>query len=94
MARKAAVVITTTDSTCGCGCGAETAKGRRYKQGHDAKLRGILARAARAGQPVRVNGETKPAAEWLEGHGWPAPVRDAPKPRATKQAEAVNAPAA
>jgi hypothetical protein len=27
------------EGKCGCGCGAEVTKGRRFKQGHDMRLR-------------------------------------------------------
>jgi hypothetical protein len=71
------VVIEIPEGTCGDGCGQEVAKGRRYRQGHDAKLRGKLANAARQGQQVAIvrNGTrtTKAAADWLTGHGWPVP---------------------
>jgi hypothetical protein len=98
------LVIKTGDGLCGCGCGAELAKGRRYRQGHDAKLRGKLAAAARAGQEVAVgtNGSrvTKPAADWLREHGWPVPtVGDAagqakpkPKPKTRKASRVQRAP--
>lgn len=37
---------TTTTKTCECGCGAEVA--RRFKPGHDARLKGRLLRAAKS----------------------------------------------
>ncbi len=89
MPRKAAIVINAAEGLCGCGCGCgeRVASGRRFRQGHDARLRGKLAQAARDGNPVAIqDGEsktTKPAAEWLRLHNWPIPEPKAPKAKAT-----------
>lgn len=57
--------------TCACGCGAAVAVGSNFKQGHDARLKGQLLRAARgeaaAGEPHRTAGDAKrELREW----GW------------------------
>lgn len=80
------IVIAAKDGTCGDGCGQETNKGRRFKQGHDARLRSILVKAFHTGTPVAVNGTTHSAEALLKEHGFPIPsakVAKAPKP-ATK----------
>lgn len=46
--------------TCGCGCGAPVS--RRFKPGHDAKLKSVLLKAAREGD--------QSALRQLERHGW------------------------
>lgn len=45
--------------TCRCGCGAEVGKGSKFRPGHDARYKGILIRAAVAGDTIVVNGESK-----------------------------------
>jgi hypothetical protein len=40
------------DGLCTCGCGAPTAPKRLFRQGHDAKLKGALIQAYRAGDTV------------------------------------------
>jgi hypothetical protein len=73
------LTIKVAEGTCGDGCGQPVAKGRTFKQGHDAKLRGILGRAYKAGQTVAYNGKTSSAEAALKQHGFPIPP--APKPR-------------
>jgi hypothetical protein len=77
MARKKAVEITVHEGTCCCGCGEPVSKGRSFRQGHDARLKGILGRAHRGGIPVRIvadgSRETQTAAALLEAWGWPVP---------------------
>lgn len=84
MARTKAIVIEVKPGHCRCGCG--TAVARNYAQGHDAKLRGKLAAAAREGTPVAIVADgiktTKPAAAWLGEHGWPVPAPAQAKPKA------------
>lgn len=49
---------------CECGCGAAVT--RRFKPGHDQKLRGALVRAAKAGDAKAIAA--------LREHGWPVPA--------------------
>jgi hypothetical protein len=83
--RSRAVVLKVEDGRCGCGCGAEVA--RTFKQGHDARLKGILGRAHKGGQQVTIvsNGTrtSTGAQELLEARGWPVPAVPAPKAKAT-----------
>lgn len=50
------------DARCWCGCGGEVRPGRRWRQGHDARAKGIILRAVRAGktdglpEPLRAYG--------------------------------------
>lgn len=46
------LVIRTGDGFCACGCLERVATGRTFRPGHDARLKGALVRAARAGQSV------------------------------------------
>jgi hypothetical protein len=75
MARRKAVEIMVAEGTCGCGCGEPV--NRTFKQGHDARLRSILARAHRAGDPVRIVADgkrtTTTAQAHLKARGWPVP---------------------
>ena len=77
MARRKAIEIVVPDGTCGDGCGEPVAKGRRFRQGHDAKLKSVLLRAHRAGDPIRVVADgqrtTSTAKALLEERGWPSP---------------------
>ena len=85
----ATVTIKAPEGTCGCGCGAETAKGRSYKQGHDARLRSILGKAYKAGDDVSYNGKVTSAEVALKAHGFPIPP--AAKPRAKRTASKKTA---
>lgn len=78
----------TGERLCRCGCGTPVAAKRSFRQGHDAKLKGILGRALLNGVPVTVvvlDGETfshtpaAVAAEFLPGY-----VLGVAKPRSTK----------
>lgn len=44
---------------CRCGCGHAVAPKRNFRQGHDAKLKGILVRAHNANSPVTVEVDGK-----------------------------------
>lgn len=44
------LVIEVEEGTCGDGCGQEVNKGRSFKQGHDARLHSMLAKALKAGE--------------------------------------------
>jgi hypothetical protein len=76
MARRKAVEIVIADGTCACGCGESVT--RTFRQGHDQRLKGILGRAHRAGDPVRIVADgkrtTASAAALLEARGWPVPA--------------------
>jgi len=81
----ATVSIKVAEGTCGDGCGAEVSKGRRFRQGHDARLRGILGKAYKAGDTVNFNGKTSTAEAALKEHGFPIPPATKPrKPRTAK----------
>jgi hypothetical protein len=84
---KDEIELVVADGTCGDGCGAEVAKGRSFRQGHDAKLKGILGRAHKAGQSVAITSDgtrTSSSAEAvLVARGWPVPAVPAQKPKAT-----------
>lgn len=58
--QSSGVEIVVAEGTCGDGCGEPVAKGRSFKQGHDAKLRSILGRAHKAGQPVAITSDGHP----------------------------------
>lgn len=79
------LVIDVAEGQCLCGCGADISKGRRFRQGHDARLRGMLGRAFTAKVPVTVNGKRSTAASQLKAHSFPEPP--APKAKAEKKAE-------
>jgi hypothetical protein len=83
----APLVIDRAAGTCLCGCGEQTAPKRRYRQGHDARLRGLLGRAHTAGAPVLVNGKRRTARALLVAGGFPMPP--APKARKAKATAAV-----
>lgn len=51
-----------SEDRCGCGCGELVKPGSRFRQGHDARLKGDLLRAARAMKPFAI---TK-----LRAYGW------------------------
>jgi hypothetical protein len=79
----AQVVIKFTETTCNEGCGEEVNKGRRFKQGHDARLRSVLYKAQRAGDQVNVNGKKMSADEAIAQFEFPPPAEK--KPRAKKE---------
>jgi len=89
--RDGVLTITVPEGTCECGCGQEAK--RRFAQGHDARLRGILGRAYKAGVKVKVvqDGKTETfAADKLMGlHSFPLPP--ASKPKAAKKSTAPKA---
>lgn len=89
-----AISISYTDATCQDGCGAETAKGRRFKQGHDARLKSQLFKAIRSGDgALKVNGKATTAEAVLKANGWPqpAPKKAKPKRPASKTAKRTAA---
>ncbi len=81
------------EGLCDCGCG--TAVPRRFAQGHDAKLRGMLNKAFREGQAVKVVGYGKTlsytAEKLLTEHGFPIPRPKAPRKPRSKAATAKAA---
>lgn len=50
--RPEPVVVDLTTGHCACDCGGEVT--RRFRAGHDARLKSALRRAAAASQPVKV----------------------------------------
>jgi hypothetical protein len=81
----ATITIKAPEGSCGCGCGAEVSKGRTFRQGHDARLRGILGKAYKAGETVVYNGKSSTAEAALKQHGFPIPPPAKPrKPRKAK----------
>jgi hypothetical protein len=51
-----------SDERCACGCGEIVKPGSRFRQGHDARLKGQLLRDAKRGLPIAI---TK-----LRAYGW------------------------
>jgi hypothetical protein len=91
----ATVKIATGEGVCGCGCGAETKPKRQYKQGHDARLRGILGRAYKAGESVQFgSGKAQSAESALKEHGFPIPPASKPKAAKPKAPAKSTAPKA
>jgi hypothetical protein len=56
--------MNSTENLCLCGCGEPVA--RRFKQGHDQRLKGQLQRQARTGTP----GEKRSAKAQMRKLGW------------------------
>lgn len=87
-ADDAVVVGAAEHGLCACGCGGALPVRPSFLQGHDARLRGVLVRAARAEQPVVVRTPQSGAPDerltsgpaLLDEHGWPQPA--APKGKA------------
>jgi hypothetical protein len=78
------LTIKVAEGTCADGCGAEVTKGRRFRQGHDASLRGALGRAYKAGIDVVYNGKRSSAEAALKEHGFPIPPATKTKAKTTK----------
>jgi hypothetical protein len=87
------LAIAFEDGQCLEGCGEATAKGRKFKQGHDARLRGMLGRASLAGIPVTVNGKSTTADAQLKAHGFPIPAPRKPRKAAAKKSTAKKSTA-
>lgn len=87
------IELVVAEGTCGDGCGEPVTKGRSFRQGHDAKLKGILGRAHKAGQHVAIvidgTRTTSSAQALLVTRGWPVPA--VPEPKATKPKAAPRA---
>ena len=66
---------------CHCGCTLQVNKGKRFRQGHDARFKGILIRAHLAGADVTIhNGSidvTTAAARFAQDYAWEHYLRDA-----------------
>ena len=83
--------ITTRPGYCHCGCGTQTAKNRRFRQGHDARFKGVLMRAHVAGTTITlVHHITKDevqmsAMDVANTYGWGKYLEDAAMRAATKQ---------
>jgi hypothetical protein len=61
-------------TTCTCGCGMTVNKGRKFRQGHDAKLKGALIEAHLAGVEVTIDyggsAVTTDALSAAAAYGW------------------------
>lgn len=92
------VLVYPTELVCRCGCGQPTRNVRsRFRQGHDARLKGILIRAAVTGTKIEIReGDDKPvtvtAAAAAKAFGFEHQVRQA-KDRYTAEANQVKAAA-
>jgi hypothetical protein len=59
----------TKTATCECGCGAATNPGRRFRIGHDAKLKSVLINTALGADKAKAKGaEARIRALGWEGH--------------------------
>lgn len=101
------VILVTPEGKCLDGCGAEIGKGKRFVQGHDARLKGILIRAHLAGAPVttwngKTNVKTASAVEfaktlstdkfdWVEMLEKSKAAHDTPRPARKRPAKKVAA---
>ena len=93
MATGDTIEIVVEEGACGCGCG--TPVKRTYAQGHDARLRGILVKAFKAGDKVAVtppDGKRKvhTAEALLSEHGFPIPVIKPKKEKAESNGDAKS----
>jgi hypothetical protein len=79
------LVLVVDPGCCGCGCGAPVRS--KYKPGHDSKLKGALARAARDQVEVVVNGEHLDPLVYAERLGWLALVEKKTKIRPAQPAK-------
>lgn len=48
------LILRVNEGQCFCGCGESVNKGKKFRMGHDARLKGKLIRAGRAGAEVTV----------------------------------------
>ncbi len=78
-------VLTTNPGTCGCGCGQPVAAKRKFRQGHDAKLKSALIRAALDGSTVEADGRTTDALTFADAHGFGHQVRAGVERRAARK---------
>ena len=72
-----------TSTTKRCECGCKAAVTRRFKPGHDQKLRGALVRGAKAGDAKAIAA--------LREHGFPVPAIAEAKPARKSAAKASTA---
>lgn len=82
------LTIKNSETTCLEGCGEEVNKGRKFKQGHDARLRSVLYKAQRAGEDVSVNGKKMSADAAIELFEFPAPAPKKPRKKAEPKEKA------
>jgi hypothetical protein len=77
--------IVFAENTCQEGCGEPVGKGRRFKQGHDARLKSVLYKAIRDEETaLEYNGERTAPAALITKLGWPQPApKKARKAKAT-----------
>jgi hypothetical protein len=102
------ILARTADDRCNCGCDQVASKGRQFKQGHDARLKGILIRAHLTGTPVaqvtlRENGSgyvaksTQSAMQVAQSFKWTKQLKvseQAFKNRTARKARKAEAPTA
>jgi len=74
-------MATTTTQACGCGCGEPVT--RRFKPGHDARLKGTMLRLFRSGEKAKVATAKDVAAE----NGWEHLLTDQPSTKAPRKAK-------
>lgn len=84
------LTIKNSETTCLEGCGEEVNKGRKFKQGHDARLRSVLYKAQRAGEDVSVNGKKMTADAAIALFDFPAPAVKKAKPKKEKAEAAAK----
>lgn len=84
------VTIKNSETTCLEGCGEDVAKGRKFKQGHDARLRSVLYKAKRAGEDVSINGKKMTADAAIKHFGFPEPAEKKARPKKEKAEAAAK----
>lgn len=87
------IAIKYNDGQCQEGCGKQTAKGRRFVQGHDARLKSVLYTAVREDKSVTVNGKTAKASDVIASYGWPQPAERKPRKRTSAKSGAKKSTA-
>jgi hypothetical protein len=87
------IAIKYNDGQCQEGCGKQTAKGRRFVQGHDARLRSVLYGAVREDKSLTVNGKSVKPSDHITSYGWPQPAERKPRKRAAAKSTAKKSTA-
>lgn len=78
------IAIKFGDGQCQEGCGKQTAKGRRFVQGHDARLKSVLYTAVREDKSLTVNGKNVKPSDHIDSYGWGQPAERKPRKRTAK----------
>ena len=84
------IAIKFAEGQCQEGCGKQTAKGRRFVQGHDARLKSVLYDAVRSDKSLTVNGKAVKPSEHISSYGWPQPAERKPRKRAAAKSTAKS----